>query len=103
MVLNDGPFRMDVQELKQAAAVIRAVNNRHRLQILKLIQSRRQINVSTIHREMNMTQSFVSQQLAILRKAGLVDYYRDRQTVYYFINLEKLDRLRYLGAQLVQR
>jgi DNA-binding transcriptional ArsR family regulator len=65
-----------------ASRLLRALANEHRLLILCLL-SEGEFNVSAINDRVELSQSALSQHLAILRADGLVDTRREAQTIYY--------------------
>lgn len=65
-----------------ASRLLRALANEHRLLILCLL-SEGEFNVSAINDRVELSQSALSQHLAILRADGLVETRREAQTIYY--------------------
>ena len=67
---------------RQASELMRALANENRLMILcQLVPGER--SVGDLAEALDLRQAAVSQQLALLRKDGLVAPRRDGQTVYY--------------------
>src|ERR687886_1121573 len=89
----DGDLKIDVLQLKKAALVLRAVNHKLRQQILKLIHQKGQITVTEIYVKLRLEQSVASQHLAILRKAGFVDTFRDGKFIFYNVNESRLEEV----------
>ena len=92
---------VDVNQLKKAALVLRAINHKLRLQILKLIHTKQQIIVSDIYSKLRLEQSVTSQHLAILRKAGFVNTERDGKRIYYSVNYQRLQDVGALAEKLL--
>lgn len=90
------------QELKKAVLIYRAINNKLRQQMLKLIHEREKMTVTEIYSALLLVQSETSQHLAILRKAGLVSTQREKKNVYYSVNHERLEQIHQLSAQLLK-
>jgi len=65
-----------------AAALLRAMSNEHRLMILCRLNVD-EMSVGELHTHTTLSQSALSQHLAILREDGLVDTRREGQTIYY--------------------
>ncbi|MCU7693491.1 ArsR/SmtB family transcription factor [Haoranjiania flava] len=84
------PILIDILKLKKASLILRAINHKLRLQILKLIQTEEKITVTEIYVKLRLEQSVVSQHLAILRRAGFVTTKRDGKFIYYNINHDRL-------------
>jgi len=76
---------MDVAtNAQQAADLLRALSNPGRLTILCLLSSGEK-TVGELERAVGLSQSALSQQLAVLRHKGLVRTRRFRQNVFYTI------------------
>ena len=66
----------------EAAQLLRALGNEQRLQILcNLLEA--PLSVGELNARIDLSQSALSQHLAVLREAGLVATRRDAQTVVY--------------------
>jgi DNA-binding transcriptional ArsR family regulator len=65
-----------------ASAMLKAMGNEQRLLILCLLVDH-EMNVSDLHAEIDLSQSALSQHLAVLREAGFVNTRREAQTVFY--------------------
>jgi DNA-binding transcriptional ArsR family regulator len=67
---------------KRAAPLLKAMSNPTRLVILcKIAEGER--SVGELEQEVGLTQSGISQHLAVLRREDIVVTRRDRQTIYY--------------------
>lgn len=84
---------IDFLKMKKVALILRAINHKLRMQILKLIQEHQKITVTEIYVKLRLEQSVVSQHLAILRRVGLVNTKRDGKFIYYTINYDKIKQL----------
>mgnify|MGYP001137552871 FL=1 len=70
------------EHAQEAAALLKQLSNQHRLMILSsLIDS--ELSVTELNSRTNLSQSALSQQLASLRNAGLVQTRREAQTIFY--------------------
>jgi DNA-binding transcriptional ArsR family regulator len=79
----------------RSAALLAVLGNAKRLLVMHhLLQG--ELAVNELARRVNLSQSAISQHLARLREAGLVETRRDRQTIYYSSRSEIARRL--LGA-----
>lgn len=94
-------LQIDFFYLKKASLVLRAVNNKIRLQILQLLHEHSKLTVTSLFVKLRLDQSATSQHLAILRKTGFVNTERDGKCIYYFINYQRLDELNESAAQLL--
>ncbi|MBT4832997.1 MAG: winged helix-turn-helix transcriptional regulator [Porticoccaceae bacterium] len=70
------------EHAQEAAALLKQLSNQHRLMILcSLIDS--ELSVTELNSRTNLSQSALSQHLASLRNAGLVQTRREAQTIFY--------------------
>jgi len=66
----------------EASALLKAMGNEQRLLILCLLVDK-ELSVSELQAEMDLSQSALSQHLAVLREADFVNTRREAQTVFY--------------------
>ncbi|MDA8919815.1 metalloregulator ArsR/SmtB family transcription factor [Porticoccaceae bacterium] len=67
---------------QEAALLLKQLSNQHRLMILcSLIDG--ELSVTELNNRTNLSQSALSQHLASLRNAGLVQTRREAQTIFY--------------------
>ncbi|MNE23218.1 putative HTH-type transcriptional regulator YgaV [compost metagenome] len=69
----------------QAAALLQAVGNPHRLLVLCLLIAEGEMTVGALNEMVALSPSALSQHLAKMREEGLVTYRREAQTLYYRI------------------
>jgi len=85
MASNDDN-RFDVAAMRahagEAAQLLRALANENRLQVLCLLADGER-SVGDINALLDLSQSALSQHLAVLREEGLVQTRREAQTIYY--------------------
>lgn len=77
----------------QAAAMLRAVGNEHRLLVLCLLIEQGEMTAGALHEQVGLSQSALSQHLARMRDEGLVTYRREAQTLHYRIDNPDVARL----------
>lgn len=65
-----------------SARILKAMANAKRLQILCLL-GEQELSVTQLNQRLDLSQSALSQHLAILRQQALVTTRRDSQTIYY--------------------
>lgn len=77
---------LDITRMKhhadEAERLLKAVSNRHRLMILCLLHERER-SVGELHERLPLSQSALSQHLAVLRREGCVLTRRDAQSIFY--------------------
>ena len=67
----------------EAAALLKAMSNEHRLLILCHLVSEGELAVGSLVDKVGLSQSALSQHLARLREEGLVSFRRESQTLFY--------------------
>jgi DNA-binding transcriptional ArsR family regulator len=69
---------------ESAADLLKALANPHRLLVLCVL-GEGELSVGSLNERIRLSQSALSQHLAVLREEGLVETRREAQTVYYRI------------------
>lgn len=83
---------MKTKQITDSALMLKAVANEKRLQILFAVAGK-EMNVGEIEKLVNLSQSALSQHLAVLRAAGIVSTRRDAQTIFYKLKDTKVREL----------
>jgi DNA-binding transcriptional ArsR family regulator len=96
-------LKFNLQNLKKAALVLRALNHKLRQQILGLIDTEKRITVTEIYVKLRIEQSVASQHLAILRRAGIVLTQRDGKFIHYTVNYNRIDEMKKFVNDLVEQ
>lgn len=73
---------MKNQMISQAAQKLKSIANENRLRVLYLIRDN-EMSVGEIEKMMHLSQSALSQHLAVLRNYDIVSTRRQAQTIYY--------------------
>ena len=68
--------------MKNYVPILKAMANSNRLKILNLLKQN-ELNVGNLEKALDLSQSALSQHLAILRKSGIVKTRRSAQIIYY--------------------
>lgn len=76
----------------QAASFLKALSNENRLMILCYL-SDKEFSVNALNEKLPLSQSALSQHLAVLRKDGLVKTRRESQTIFYRLGDERVKTL----------
>src|SRR5687768_16073596 len=89
-------------KLIKAKLIIRAAGHPLRHKMLVLIKENgNHIHVTPIYKKLRIEQSVCSQQLGILRRAGLVKTTREGKVIYYSVNEEAIKHLLKTCAEMV--
>lgn len=84
----------------EAAALLKALSNEHRLMILCRLMAAGELCVGALVEAVGLSQSALSQHLARLREEGLVAYRRESQTLFYRVADARAARVVALLLQL---
>ena len=87
---------MNLEQMQETAPkvseLMKVLSNEHRLMILcQLVEQER--SVGELARILNVRQAALSQQLALLRKDGMVSTRRDAQSIYYSLARDDVRKL----------
>jgi DNA-binding transcriptional ArsR family regulator len=80
---------MMLTQAGKAAGLLKALANENRLLILCHLQER-ELSVGELNAQVGLSQSALSQHLAILRRDGLVETRKSGQTVYYSLKSDEV-------------
>lgn len=86
-------ININYKVLNRAAHVLRALNHTVRQQIIHILDEEEKMTVTELYIKLRMEQSVASQQLAILRRAGIVITERDGKYIYYMVNKNRLEEI----------
>lgn len=90
---------MENQKITKMANVLKAMANEKRLEILYYI-AEQEYSVGEIEKMVQLSQSALSQHLAVLRAKGLVETRRKSQTIFYSLKDGKVTKILFLLSQL---
>jgi ArsR family transcriptional regulator, virulence genes transcriptional regulator len=85
--------QLDMNDLKMATKIFRAINHPLRLNIVRLIEEHTRLSVTQIYFKLRIEQSVASQHLAILRECDLLEAARDGKNIYYTIRTPRLNAI----------
>ena len=94
-----GIRKMNAQKLAEASKMLKAIANEKRLTILYHI-SQRELNVGEIESLVGLSQSALSQHLAVLRADDIVKTRRVAQTIYYSLKNKQIKELLHMLSVL---
>ena len=87
--------------IQNASQIVLALNSLLRQRILKAIHRAGHIRVTELCQLLDVMQPAVSQNLALLRKAGLVQANAVGRSVMYSVNLQRLEEVQQIARNLV--
>jgi len=83
---------------QQMVLVFKALSHPFRLELLRLLSGEESCVCHLVERT-GRPQPYVSQQMSVLRRAGLVTTWRERQQIHYMMNQDRLHRALSLAAE----
>ncbi len=86
--------------LRKAVLVIRAVFHPIRRKAIELLEEHDTMTVTDIYIKLRLEQSVASQQLAILRRAGVVLTERQGKFIYYSLDKDRIKQIARLVEEL---
>ncbi len=89
---HDDHTHYDDQDINRAARCLKAMSHPLRLKILCVLGDQA-ISVQDIVEQVGTSQSNISQHLAILRDKGILDYKKDANRVFYYIDDKRVINL----------
>lgn len=81
------------RQAAEVASLLRAIANERRLMILCHLVQAGESSVTQLTEMVGLSQSAMSQHLAVMREEGLVAFRRERQTLWYRIEDPRVARL----------
>jgi len=102
IILHQGEEEINISydNLRSAVLVLRAVNHELRRAIISLLEEEERMTVTEIYIKLRIEQSVASQHLAILRKAGIVEPFREGKYIFYSLEKERLVQIAELVTNL---
>ncbi len=91
--LQSSMEQLEMEDLKLATKIFRALNHPLRLSIVRLIEEHGRLSVTQIYFKLRIEQSVASQHLAVLRECDLLMSNRDGKNIYYAINPARLSAI----------
>jgi len=88
--------RFDFVTAKKAAMITRAINHKLRQRMLGLLEENGQLVASEVYLKLRLDESAASQQLSILRRAGIVSTERSQQNhrhILYSLNHVRINEI----------
>jgi DNA-binding transcriptional ArsR family regulator len=94
--------QLDVKQLKKGVLVLKSMNHKLRQDIVKFIDSKKEITVTEIYTKLKTEQSVISQHLAILREAKVLNTKKEGRCVKYSVNYDRILQIKTLLDELLK-
>ncbi len=92
-----------MDKVEQISKYLKAIADPTRLKIIKLLNSNKQLCVNAIARQLNLTQSAISQHLRILRQLNLVVGIKMGYHIHYQVNNNEMTKLFALFSEIISK
>lgn len=79
-------------EIDEKSQILKAIANAKRLEILHHV-GKKEYSVGALEKLVDLSQSALSQHLAVLRRVGVVKTRRSAQTIYYRLSNEQVKKI----------
>ena len=89
--------------VKEASLLLRAINNKVRQHILKLLEQHHRLTVTEILIRLRLLQSITSQHLSVLRRQKIVITKREGKNIYYELNHPRLIEVQQFIDALIEQ
>ena len=99
-VINDKQLFVNIRE---ASLLLRALNNKVRQHILRLLEQHQRLTVTEILIRLRLLQSITSQHLSVLRRQQIVVTKREGKNIYYELNHTRLMEVRQFVDALLEQ
>ena len=93
---------IDWQAVRKAVLIFRSVNHKLRQKLIDLLEDRDQMKVTEIYIALRLEQSVASQNLAILRRSGVVVTERQGKFIYYSLDKSRLEEISRIATELAE-
>jgi DNA-binding transcriptional ArsR family regulator len=97
---SDEKIRIEVAALKRAVRTLRAIKHPLRQRMLRIMDEKGKITVTDLYTNMKIEQAVASQQLKILRDAGVVTTTREGKFIHYSVNTNRMEEVARLIPEL---
>lgn len=91
--LANQPLEINSKKINKAYYAVKAIDHEVRKNILHFLDKVSESTVTQIYINLRIEQSVVSQHLAMLRKANIVNDKREGKNIFYSINYQTLQKL----------
>lgn len=82
--------RLEFNKLKKAALALRALDHPIRKKMVSLVEAKKKLSVTELHKKLKLEQSVASQHLAVLRRAGILSAKREGKFICYAVNPKRM-------------
>ena len=101
-LIYQNELEFESRTLVNACQIFRAINHSLRQQMLDCLVKEGKRSVTSLCRRLGIQQAVCSQQLAILRSAGLVQAERAGKRVYHSVNDQRLKALQAMAYKVIR-
>ncbi len=85
--------KLDAKKLDEAASKLRAIAHPMRIAIIEMLDKNKQMNVTSIYKNLNIEQASASHHLNILKNKGILVSKRNGKKTFYSLRDEALTQI----------
>lgn len=85
--------RLEYNHIERAAKKIRMLALPIRMEIVRLLEENKKLNVTQIYQKLNMQQAEASLHLGLMREHGVIRKVRDGKMSFYSLNGEVMEKI----------
>jgi DNA-binding transcriptional ArsR family regulator len=93
---------LDMKKFTKAVLILKSINHKLRQDIVKMIDSKKDITVTEIYKKLQIEQSIVSQHLSKLRLAKVLTTKKEGRFVRYYVNHDRISQIKSIVDQLLK-
>jgi len=93
---------LEMKKLGKAVIILKSMNHKLRQEIVKMVDSKKDITVTEIYKKLQIEQSVVSQHLAKLRLAKVLTTKKEGRFVRYYVNHDRINQIKSIVDQLLK-
>ena len=93
---------LEMKKLAKAVLILKSMNHKLRQDIVKMVDSKKDITVSEIYRKLQIEQSIISQHLSKLRFAKVLTTKKEGRFVRYYVNHDRISEIKSIVDQLLK-
>ena len=93
LILKDNEYTLKFHSIKKMIMILKSFHHPIRQQIIKIIDTKKEINVTDIYISLKLGQSITSQHLANLRKSGIILTHREGKNIFYSLNYNFIKKI----------
>ena len=97
------PSSLDYENIEKALFILTSISSKRRRDILKYIETKKSVRTIELMAAFNMVKSRTSQELAILKKAGLITFVKKGQFTFHSVDPSTIKKIAVFIKMLLEK